>query len=126
VESRIPKAERSGKTVRVVTKRLGKTLVVRCSGELDLAAAADFRRAVDTELTEWEGLRDIVLNLGEVTFVDSSGLGAILGRYKRIQQRGGRMVLVEVPPALRQLLEFSGIFKLLLTRASEEEALRLA
>ncbi len=112
--------------MRIETKRLGKTLVVRCSGELDLAAAADFRRMVDAELAEWESLRDIVLNLGQVTFVDSSGLGAILGRYKRIQQRGGRMVLVEVPSVLRKLLEFSGIFKLLPTRASEDEALRLA
>ncbi|MDI6871608.1 MAG: anti-sigma F factor antagonist [Bacillota bacterium] len=112
--------------MRIETKRLGRALVVRCFGELDLASAAEFRQVVDAKLAEWEGVRQIVLNLGQVTFVDSSGLGAILGRYKRIQQREGRMVLVEVPPNLRRLLEFSGIFKLIPTRASEEEALKLA
>ncbi|MGE5553176.1 MAG: anti-sigma F factor antagonist [Betaproteobacteria bacterium] len=112
--------------MKIETKRLGKALVVRCSGELDLAAAGDFRQVVDNELAEWDNLQDIILNLQEVTFVDSSGLGAILGRYKRVQQRGGRMVLVAVPPALRRLLDFSGIFKLIPTRASEEEALKPA
>ncbi|MGE5507205.1 MAG: anti-sigma factor antagonist [Chitinophagales bacterium] len=112
--------------MKVDTKRVGRTLVVRCAGELDLAAAPEFRRVVDAELAEWEGLKQVVLNLGQVTFVDSSGLGAILGRYKRIQQRQGGMVLVEVPPALRRLLEFSGIFRILPTRATEDEALRQA
>lgn len=112
--------------MRVETKRVGRALVVRCAGELDLAAAPEFRKVVDEKLSEWEGVRDLVLNLGQVSFVDSSGLGAILGRYKRVQQRQGLMVLVEVPPALRKLLEFSGIFKLLPTRASEDEALKLA
>lgn len=112
--------------MKVETKRVGRALVVRCSGELDLASAPEFRRAVDAELSEWEGLRQVILNLGQVTFVDSSGLGAILGRYKRAQQRQGSMVLVDVPPALRRLLEFSGIFRLLPTRATEDEALRLA
>ncbi|HHW13934.1 MAG TPA: anti-sigma F factor antagonist [Firmicutes bacterium] len=110
----------------VETKRSGRTLLVRCSGELDLASAAEFRRVVDSELEEWEDVRTLVLNLGQVTFVDSSGLGAILGRYKRIQQRQGRMVLVEVPAPVQRLLEFSGIFKLIPVRASEEEALKLA
>lgn len=108
------------------TKRVGRALVVRCGGELDLASAPEFRRVIDSELEEWEGVREIVLNLARVTFVDSSGLGAILGRYKRIQQRQGRMVLVEVPAPVQRLLEFSGIFKLIPVRASEEEALRLA
>lgn len=112
--------------MRIETKRFGKALVVRCAGELDLASAPEFRRVVDGQLSEWEGLREVVLNLSQVTFVDSSGLGAILGRYKRIQQRQGRMVLVEVPPSLRKLLEFSGIFKLLPSQESEADALKLA
>jgi stage II sporulation protein AA (anti-sigma F factor antagonist) len=108
----------------VETKRVGRTLVVRCAGELDLASAPEFRRVIDEQLSEWEGLRELVLNLAQVSFVDSSGLGAILGRYKRIQQRQGRMVLVEVPPSLRKLLEFSGIFKLLPSRETEADALK--
>lgn len=112
--------------MKVETKRVGRALVVRCAGELDLASAPEFRRVIDEQLSEWEGLREIILNLGLVTFVDSSGLGAILGRYKRIQQRQGRMVLVEVPEPLRKLLEFSGIFKLLPNRETEADALNLA
>lgn len=112
--------------MKIETRRLGRVLVVRCAGELDLASAPEFRRIVDGQLEEWEGLRDVILNLGQVTFVDSTGLGAILGRYKRIQQRQGLMILVDVPAPVRKLLEFSGIFKILPTRATEEEALKLA
>lgn len=101
-------------------------LVVRCAGELDLASAPEFRKAVDSQLEDWAGVNGLVLNLGQVSFVDSSGLGAILGRYKRIRQRGGLMVLVDVPEPVRRLLEFSGIFRIIPSRATEEEALTLA
>lgn len=112
--------------MRVETRRVGRNLVVRCAGEFDLATAAEFRAAVEGQLAEWENLNTIIVNLGKVTFVDSSGLGAILGRYKQIQQRGGRMVMVEVPPSLQKVLELSGIFKIIPARGSEADALKLA
>ncbi len=100
----------------------GENLVVRLSGELDLVAAAEFKRVVDELLDRRKG-RNLFVNLERVTFLDSSFLGALLGRYKRLNQAGGRMGIVRPPRALRPTLELSGVFGLIPEYGSEPEAL---
>lgn len=107
------------------TRKMGRCLVVRLAGELDLHTAAEFREAVERRLDADESLTNLVLNLNRVDFVDSSGLGAILGRYKRISQRGGQVYLVRVGPRVRRIFELSGLFKILAEAGTEEEAMRL-
>ncbi|HYF93457.1 MAG TPA: anti-sigma F factor antagonist [Symbiobacteriaceae bacterium] len=101
---------------------VGSNLVTRLSGELDLVAAAEFRRLVD-DLVDRRKIRHLVVNLERVTFLDSSFLGALLGRYKRLQQEGGRMAVVGTPPSVRPTLEASGIYKILSEYRSEADAL---
>lgn len=90
----------------------GPNLVARLSGDLDVMSAETFRRQVDLALGRHRS-RNLYVDLADVTFVDSSGLGAILGRYKRMRQGGGRMVLVNPPPAIRPVLELAGLFRLM-------------
>jgi len=70
-----------------------KTLILRVSGELDMLVADDFRRKTDALMVN-HCSRNLVLNLSGVNFIDSSGLGAILGRYKNITMGGGKVALV--------------------------------
>lgn len=105
------------------SEKSGKALVVRVEGELDLSTAAEFRVQVDADLDRL-GARDLVLDFTRVTFVDSSGLGAILGRYKRVTEGGGRVALCGVSDHVRRLLEISGVMRVLLTFPSVPEALR--
>ncbi|MBI2914928.1 MAG: anti-sigma F factor antagonist [Firmicutes bacterium] len=107
----------------VELERVGDNLVARLRGELDLAAAPEFRGQVSREL-ENPSVRNLVLVLGSVSFVDSSGLGAILGRYKQVSQRGGRVVLVGMQPQVRKVFELAGLFKIVEETCSEDEALR--
>lgn len=90
----------------------GSDLIVRLEGELDLVAAEEFRRRVDQVLEHWEPAA-LYLDVRGVTFIDSSGLGAILGRYKRITQRQGRMVIVGAQPPVRHILELTGFPKII-------------
>lgn len=106
-------------------RKMGRTLVVRLGGELDLHTAQGFRDVVEGRLDADENLVNLILNLNRVEFVDSSGLGAILGRYKRISQRGGQVYLVRVNPRVRRIFELSGLFKILAEAGTEEEAARL-
>lgn len=87
-------------------------LTVRLVGELDEHTATQFREAVEARLDEDEG-RDLLLDLGAVSFIDSSGLGAILGRYKRISQTERRMAFVAASPQVRRILELSGLLKII-------------
>lgn len=87
------------------------TLVVSVFGELDMLVADRFRAAVDARLEE--GYRNLVLDLSGVTFVDSSGLGVILGRFRRLNPAGGRMAIVGARPPVRRVLELSGLMRVM-------------
>lgn len=99
-----------------------KTLVVRVGGELDMLAADKFRRKVDL-MVEKNCTDNIILNLQGVNFIDSSGLGVILGRYKNAAMRGGQMAIVDAPPQVRRILELSGVMGITKTYDTEKQAL---
>jgi stage II sporulation protein AA (anti-sigma F factor antagonist) len=101
---------------------VGNSLVVRLSGELDLVVAAEFKRVVD-DLLDRRKARNLYVNLERVSFLDSSFLGALLGRYKSIHQLGGRMGIIRPQPAIRPTLELSGVFRTMQEFGSEPEAL---
>lgn len=98
------------------------SLIVRLAGELDLVAAARFKQMVE-ELLDRRPARNLYINMAQVTFLDSSFLGALLGRYKRVRQEGGRMAMIAVPATVRPALELSGLFRMMGEYATEPEAL---
>lgn len=90
----------------------GRTLWVRLRGELDVATADAFRRAVDQELDRGK-VRDLHVHMAGVSLMDSTGLGVLLGRYRRIRRLGGRLVLVSPTPTVRQVVHLSGLHRVL-------------
>jgi stage II sporulation protein AA (anti-sigma F factor antagonist) len=100
------------------------TLILRLSGELDLKTASDFRSTIERGLLGPQ-LRNVVVNLSAVSFIDSSGIGVLLGRYKELSQLGGQLVLVGVKPHVKTLLELSGLSRVIPFAVSEAEALEL-
>ena len=104
-----------------VQRRRG-AVVARIVGDMDLSTADEIRTLLDREIDL--GCRHLVLNLGRVSFIDSSGLGVILGRYRRLAAMGGRLVLVGVGDRLLPVLDLSGVLNLLPVRQSESEVVR--
>ncbi|MEG9297411.1 anti-sigma F factor antagonist [Mangrovibacillus sp. Mu-81] len=98
-------------------------LCIRLSGELDHHTAEELREK-SSKLIESENIKHIILNLEELGFMDSSGLGVILGRYKQIKQKHGEMVVCAISPAVNRLFEMSGLFKIIRLEPSEENALQ--
>jgi anti-sigma B factor antagonist len=97
------------------TVRDGVALLV-FRGELDLAAAAAMRARVDS--VAGAGL---VIDLRDVTFIDSSALRELINAHDTVVRRGGRIVLSGVPSIVRRLLEMTGtdeLFEMAPTRAS--------
>ncbi len=103
-------------------KHYGNTLKVSVSGELDLKVADRFREALDTYLDRHPG-SNLLLDLSRVNFIDSSGLGVILGRYKRLSKGGRVMVISGAKPQVRRILELSGIMKIIGVYSTESDAL---
>jgi anti-anti-sigma factor len=98
------------------------TLVVAARGELDMAAAPRVRAALERGVEA--GVRAVVLDLREVTFIDSSILKEMLRARALLGPRGVELVLVALQPQPRRVLELTGTASLFTFAASREEALR--
>jgi len=97
------------------------TLLLRLDGELDMHTASMVRQAIDMEI-EKRGIRTVILNLQDVGFVDSSGLGVIIGRYKKLLPLGGHLKITNVPPHIYKIMELSGLPKIISFYVDEAHA----
>ncbi|MGI6469006.1 MAG: anti-sigma F factor antagonist [Syntrophomonadaceae bacterium] len=105
-------------------KRVRSTLVVRVSGEMDMLIADKMRAEIDKRIDD-KNIKNLVLNLEKVTFMDSSGLGLIIGRYKRISAKQGRMFIVGARPQVEKILFFSGVNRLVPLYKNEQEVINI-
>lgn len=104
----------------------GGAMLIRLSGEIDLAVADNLRSSMEEKLDQNPEVKHIVVNLSGVTYIDSSGLGVLLGRYRRLSREGGGMSVVGASPAVRKIIEMSGLLRIMKEFQSEEEAVRQA
>lgn len=86
-------------------------LTARIKGELDHHSAAQARTQLDALLSD-KGIRELRLDLTGLTFMDSSGLGVILGRYRIIAGRGGRVLIGGANRTIDRILRMAGIYTL--------------
>jgi len=94
------------------TRKHGDAMLVQLTGELDHHTADHVRQSVDSEL-ERGNVKHVMMDFSELDFMDSSGLGMLLGRYKRVTQLGGSMAVCGVGGTLIKLFELSGLFKII-------------
>lgn len=104
-------------------EQLQDVLLIRLKGELDHHSAKKLREGTERFLHE-KNVKHIVLNLEELTFMDSSGIGVILGRYKEVKSMGGEMVVCSISTPVKRLFEMAGLFKILRLEHRESDALR--
>ena len=90
----------------------GETLVAALSGEIDHHVAGRLRQDIDGEMTLC-GTKDLVFDFTNVEFMDSSGIGMVLGRYKRVSQYGGSVTIRNADRLVKQILDMSGVFTLM-------------
>jgi anti-sigma B factor antagonist len=99
----------------------GEVTVVTPKGRLNVATAPLFRERV-SKLVE-AGTRQIVVDLGEVSFVDSSGIGALIGALKLVRQLGGDLRIARPNRNMQVLLDVTFLSQLLWPYGDVEEAL---
>ncbi|MGX8699127.1 MAG: anti-sigma factor antagonist [bacterium] len=97
--------------MKLSSENEGAKLRLLPAGELDQHAAGALMEEI-SELLENYAPRDCVLDLGRVTFMDSSGIAVILRTYKRVNAMGGRLFVENVPPQPLRVLDASGLERL--------------
>lgn len=90
----------------------GQAMTIRLEGELDHHNAEKIRTVIDNEI-ESHDLYTVILDMEGVTFMDSSGLGVILGRYRLLQSRGGTLSICGVNNTVERILRMSGLYSLI-------------
>lgn len=99
----------------------GDAVIVRLDGELDHHYAAQLRQEIDGQVTK-NGLHKVIFDFSRVGFMDSSGIGVIMGRYRLMQSVGGKVCAFGVGKRLDKLIEMSGVRRIISIYATEAEA----
>lgn len=97
-------------------------LIVEMHGELDHHSAESARIKIDNKIEEY-GVNKVVFDFTGVNFMDSSGIGVIIGRYKKLKDYDGKVAVVNLKPQIRKIFELSGLFKILNEYSNSNEAL---
>ena len=95
-------------SLQMITRTFAGVLIVECSGRLVLGEeSANLRHLVRDHLAE---SKHVVLDLGKVSYIDSSGLGVLVGLHSTAAKIGGGIKLASLNPALKDILQITKVF----------------
>ena len=89
-----------------------KLLVFKITEEIDDFSVQKIRRKADYEIERYMPKR-VVFDFDSVTFMDSAGIGLIIGRYKFVNMLGGKLELTNLTQNVKKIFEMSGILKII-------------
>lgn len=107
--------------VQVTTEDVGTRTVLRVAGEIDVASTDRVRERVGQLLSA--GRSDLVVDLSDVTFMDSTGLGLLVGTLKRVRLADGRLVLVVGSEQLLKVFRITGLTQVFTIHGTLDDAL---
>ena len=89
-----------------------KQLTLKIAEEIDENSTDKLRRKIDNEITRFLP-RKVIFDFDSVTFMDSAGIGLIIGRYKFTNMLGGKLEVANLTQSVKKIFEMSGILKLI-------------
>ncbi len=97
-------------------------LVVTLVGELDHHSAEEVRVKIDDRI-ERDNIKKVIMDFKEVTFMDSSGIGVVIGRLKKIKNRDGEVCITNINKRVDKVFTLSGLYKIITVYNNVNEAL---
>ncbi len=94
--------------MQVIIEAEDKTLTAFLSGEIDHHSAAEIRSDIDLAVERYKPEK-LVLDFREVTFMDSSGIGLVMGRCRTMQLIGGTVAVENTTPQIKKVMHLSGL-----------------
>lgn len=87
-----------------------RNLKIKFIGELDHHTIGSVRGIVDETILR-EKPKYVIIDFGEITFMDSSGIAAVIGRYRLIKELGGHLEVINTPVSAKKIFSLSGVEK---------------
>lgn len=106
---------------------LGKyrTLLIKLDGDIDHHSVSKIREAADREL-ERTGIVNIAFDFSNVDFMDSSGIGMLIGRYKKTAALNGHIIIFGISGEIRKIIDMSGLGNKIIMSKNLQSALKEA
>ena len=101
-----------------------RTLVIRFHSDVDHHNASQIRTKAD-RLIERGGIKNVIFDFDEVHFMDSSGIGMIMGRYKQVIFQGGQIAACCVSNEVDRILKISGLYRVMDKYNNAEDAIEM-
>ena len=97
----------------------GESLLVYLSGEIDHCCAEKLRRELENLLRD-QNVRRLMMDFSRVSFMDSAGIGMLIGRYKTMAERNGSMYIRAMKPSVKKLFYMSGLHRIIAAQETED------
>lgn len=110
--------------MEIIYEVSGEILIAQLFGELDHHGAEKVRRDID-DMLKLYGSRNLLFDFSRVSFMDSAGIGVILGRYRKLQAEGGQVAIAACGPKIRSILNMAGVFSIIRYADTKAEAAAL-
>jgi anti-sigma B factor antagonist len=107
----------------IAQRQAGAVTILDLHGQMTLSGDEDARLLRLIRQLETAGRRQVLLNLSAVSYVDSTGIGEMVGAYTRVVRNGGRLKLCGLSGRTQELLDTTNIGSVIESFASEAEAL---
>lgn len=89
-----------------------RCLIIGLMGELDHHLAEQVRRECDAQISGY-GIKHVIFNFEHTNFMDSSGVGVIVGRYKQVNLLGGQVFVINANSSILRILKISGLLNII-------------
>lgn len=93
-------------------KKEDKQLIFKMEEDIDECTVQKIRRKADYEIERYMP-RKVIFDFNKVSFMDSAGIGMIIGRYKTANMLGGVVEMTNVKPSIKKIFEMSGVLKII-------------
>ena len=99
--------------MKIKSKIINKTMNILLSGELDEHSAEYTRRVMDTLFDTEKGFQQVIIDLSELSFMDSTGVGVLIGRYKKLANKAMPIFISNPSTVAKKIFNMSGLYNIM-------------
>lgn len=103
-----------------IYQKKDKRLIFEISEDIDECVVQKIRRRLDNEIERYMP-KEVIFDFNKVSFMDSAGIGLLIGRYKLVDMLGGKVEVANLTTPVRKIFEMSGVLKIIPEIKTEKE-----
>ena len=103
-----------------VYQKKDKRLIFKMNEDIDECVVQKIRRRLDNEIERYMP-KEVIFDFNKVSFMDSAGIGLLIGRYKLVDMLGGKVEVANLTTPVRKIFEMSGVLKIIPEIKKEKE-----